>query len=439
MHGAVTAATLNTPTGIAGINSMITQQGNQSEASPNKPRAFINVIFFDEQFKTYEGGFKISMVGNSSTIKDHFTDLQNLIATKSGFVYIYCSNESPVEVFFDNLQVVQTRSPILEETHYYPFGLTMSGISSRAAGGIQNKILYNGKEKQANEFSDGSGLELYYYGARMYDQQIGRWGTIDPKADIYRRWSPYNYCVDNPIRFIDPDGMGVDDWVKDNKTGQYTWDNNVTSASNTPGKTYVGKDDNSIVKDLGYSTTPVTKTTTENGLIHADVEQGDGPKHIASYTVAHPVGIKIKTSVSVNADVTTTMDKNLNVSKTFNGLRIDISMAVTSTTGEKLATTADVNFKSGGQAGQLSLGELAASPNGDIRQEGTTYLKGSITMTPGQAAQHTSVPTLNISGTFFRPTNEGPAYVLPIPIISGQLNPIKPLEYSQSIYQPLKR
>lgn len=130
------------------------------------------------------------------------------------------SNENSViaDVYFDDLKITfaldqfqvifeggLTRSPVVQSDDYYPFGLTFNSYSRENS--VVNNFKYNGKELQ-NDLS----LGWYNYGARMYMPEIGRWGVSDPMTGLSRRWSPYNYAFDNPMRFIDPDGMLTYDW-----------------------------------------------------------------------------------------------------------------------------------------------------------------------------------------------------------------------------------
>ena len=99
-----------------------------------------------------------------------------------------------------NVRVVADKYGNVKETNdYYPFGGLMS--SSSAEG---HPYKYNGKELDRK-----GGLDWYDYGARQYDATIGRWHAVDPLCEKYYSISPYVYCANNPVKYIDPDGR---DW-----------------------------------------------------------------------------------------------------------------------------------------------------------------------------------------------------------------------------------
>jgi RHS repeat-associated protein len=174
-----------------------------------RPLAFVNWVLFDNQFNYVAESSGFQQVGADNTLTA-INKLQ-LPVSKSGYLYIYLSNETQnVDVFFDNLQVTHVRGPLLEEDHYYPFGLTISGISDKTfkTPYKQNKLKGNGgSELQDKEFSDGSGLELYDAMLRGFDPQIGRFLQIDPLSDISENKSAYSFVDDNPISFNDPVGL----------------------------------------------------------------------------------------------------------------------------------------------------------------------------------------------------------------------------------------
>jgi RHS repeat-associated protein len=94
-----------------------------------------------------------------------------------------------------------TDTEVYQETHYYPFGMTMEGEWQDIVNGPENNYLYNGKELNT-DFD----LNWSDYGARYYDAAIGRWNSVDPLAEKMPNLTPYRYAFNNPIRMIDPDG-----------------------------------------------------------------------------------------------------------------------------------------------------------------------------------------------------------------------------------------
>lgn len=100
----------------------------------DKPKAYLNYVLFDDQFNLVDENSGIKQVGGAVDALQTLA-VQKMRIKKTGFIYIYTSNESGEDVYFDNLVVTHNGGPLLEETHYYPFGLTMAGISRNALKG----------------------------------------------------------------------------------------------------------------------------------------------------------------------------------------------------------------------------------------------------------------------------------------------------------------
>ena len=113
---------------------------------------------------------------------------------ENGYLYVYVTNEFPKDVSFDNLRIIHYSNLLIEENHYYPFGLLIDALSTTSSIGPEQNYKYNNKEMQ-HELS----WNVEDYGARQYDPVVGRWLDVDPLASQFPSWSPYSAFFDNPI------------------------------------------------------------------------------------------------------------------------------------------------------------------------------------------------------------------------------------------------
>ena len=136
---------------------------------------------------------------------------QKLLLTEEGYIdlangnayYYYLKDHQG-----NNRVVVNSSGAVMETNHYYPFG----GVFSTSTNVQPYK--YNGKELDTK-----NGLNWYDYGARHYDAILGRWFVVDPLAEKYYSTSPYTYCLNNPVKYVDPTGLST--WVMQNEDGTY--------------------------------------------------------------------------------------------------------------------------------------------------------------------------------------------------------------------------
>jgi RHS repeat-associated protein len=188
-------------------------QPNGSNPGGTTPQAFLTILFFDERFNfiaSADGGVAQQQVASSVASNGASLGLSNVKAPKNGYVYVYVSNQSNDDVYFDDFNVGIAAGNIIEENHYYAYGLKITTLSSKKLGDsyegeLKNKYLYQGAYSEMDEEIGWNDFAL-----RNYDPQIGRWVQQDPYQEFA---SSYVGMGDDPVNLVDPSGGSVETLV----------------------------------------------------------------------------------------------------------------------------------------------------------------------------------------------------------------------------------
>ena len=212
-----------------GVQTLLSNQTPESGA----PKAFLNWVLLDEeQFKAVDGNYGAVPIPVISGVMEKQLIQANsggeILMKKNGYLYVYVSNESKGNVYFDDIRIEHIRGALLEESHYYPFGLTMASVSSKVLEKKDNKYKFNAGSEQNVEL----GLNFYDTRFRTFDPTLGSFRQIDPIDGAERGFTLYVYSGNNPITFNDPLGLKWKDSIQ-TKDGDWAYANNPWLASVT--------------------------------------------------------------------------------------------------------------------------------------------------------------------------------------------------------------
>ena len=207
-------------------------------------------------------------------LKDHLGNVRMAFADKDGDGdgYIEPFNVNPNEPNSgdDGVDWNLTETEILQESHYYPFGMAMDGEWQNIVNGPENNYLYNGKELNTD-----FGLDWSDYGARWYDASIGRWNAVDPLGEKYADVSSYCYVANMPTIAIDPDGQQIAIVGNDDYKKQVVFELAKLAAGSNTGE--------QLVVDAIRSSKTLVISNTQEGLSEGHLEKPPGK----DYNILH--------------------------------------------------------------------------------------------------------------------------------------------------------
>ena len=185
------------------------------DALGNKQRKIVQGVITD-----YADGFVYEKSGTGTKTLQFFNQSEGYVQvdTNGNFDYVYQYKDHLGNVrlsYTDNNNdgIITSSTEIVGEKNYYPFGLIHEGYNKNFSPiGNSKAEMFSFVGKELNQ---ELGLEWHDFGARNYDASLGRWMNLDPLAEQMRRHSPYNYAFNNPIYFMDPDGMAPQGPIRD--------------------------------------------------------------------------------------------------------------------------------------------------------------------------------------------------------------------------------
>lgn len=272
------------------------------------------------------------------------TQNPNLVNDSYNYIFHYLDHLGNIRIRYAK-DTSDDTVKILEEKHYYPFGLQHKGYNQQRSGfrskALNNTIVltpidpfvgstytygFGGKE-----YDDSFDINTYDFGARNYDPALGRWMNVDPLADQMRRHSPYNFAFDNPVYWTDPDGMAPQDYYIDSATGKL-----------------LGQDGASTNNIRTIDASIFNKVSTDNG--------GTNSENATAELQSQSSIVSVDQS-KINSDISTINNETVNDQSaerqlyiTLNNVRNDEgnwSKEVTSTIGEA-GTDGEASFKTNG-------------------------------------------------------------------------------------------